>query len=153
MSGASFCNFSLQLPKHSEFMYYGVSSWFQEFYIATFFFKICNFSLQLLSTVAQNVKALFKKRALELFQYSSVLFDNRFELNSDLNAIVEMTRPNISPELYAKLLNCQATSCTVERSFSKLRKLLANDRHFSPDNVWKYLALYVNKSLDQITIV
>jgi len=28
--------------------------------------------------------------------------------------------------------------------FSMLRKLLANDRHFSPDNVWKYLALHVN---------
>jgi len=37
--------------------------------------------------------------ALELFQYSYALFDNRFELNSDLKAIVEMTRPNISPEL------------------------------------------------------
>jgi len=29
-----------------------------------------------------------------------------------------------------------------------LNKLLANDRHFSPDNVWKYLALDVNKSLE-----
>jgi len=38
--------------------------------------------------------------------------------------------------------------CTVERSFSMLCKLLANDRHFSPDNVWKYLALCVNKSLE-----
>jgi len=27
------------------------------------------------------------------------------------------------------------------------RKLLAKDRHFSLGNVWKYLALYVNKSL------
>ena len=72
----------------------------------------------------------------------------RFEMNSDLKAIAEMTRPNISPELYAKLLNCQATSCSVERSFSMLRKLLAKDRHFTPDNVWKYLALYVNKSLE-----
>ena len=59
-----------------------------------------------------------------------------------------MTRPNIGPELYAKLLNCQATSCTVEQSFSMLRKALANHRHFSPDNVWKYLALYANKSLE-----
>jgi len=59
-----------------------------------------------------------------------------------------MTRPNISPELYAKLLNCQGTSCTVEQSSSMLRKLLANDRHFSLDNVWKYLALDVNKSLE-----
>jgi len=26
--------------------------------------------------------------------------------------------------------------------------MLANDRHFLPDNIWKYLALYVNKSLE-----
>jgi len=37
---------------------------------------------------------------------------------------------------------------TVKQSFSMLRKLLGNDHHFSPDNVWKYLALYVNKSLE-----
>jgi len=35
-----------------------------------------------------------KKEALELFQYGSVLFDNRFELNNDLKAFVAMTRQN-----------------------------------------------------------
>jgi len=40
---------------------------------------------------------ILKKHALELFQYSYALFDNRFELNSDLKAIVEITPPNISP--------------------------------------------------------
>ena len=59
-----------------------------------------------------------------------------------------MTRPNISLELYAKLLNCQVFLSSVERSFSMVRKLRLNDRHFSPDNVWKYLALYVDKSLE-----
>jgi len=63
----------------------------------------CNFFLfymQLLSSrrIAQNVKYYLKKHALELFQYSYFLFDNRFELNSDIKAIVEMTRPNISAE-------------------------------------------------------
>jgi len=63
----------------------------------------CNFFLfymQLLSSrpIAQNVKYYLKKHALELFQYSYSLFDNRFELNSDVKAIVEMTRPNISAE-------------------------------------------------------
>jgi len=42
------------------------------------------------------------------------LINNRIELNSDLKAIVEMTRSNISPQLHAKLLNCQASSCTME---------------------------------------
>ena len=65
-------------------------------------------------------------------------FGRRFEINSDLKAIAEMTRPNISPELHAKLLNCQASSSSVERSFSMLRKLLSKDHHFSPYNVWKY---------------
>ena len=78
---------------------------------------------------------------------------HRFKLNSDLKAIVKMTRPNISPELYAKLLYCQATSCFVKRSFSILNKLLAKDRHFSPNNFCKYLALYVTKLLDSITVV
>ena len=52
--------------------------------------------MQVLSSepIAQNVKVWFKKHAWELFQYSSFLFDN-----NDLKAIVEMTRPNISPEL------------------------------------------------------
>jgi len=52
--------------------------------------------MQLLSSrpTAQNVKVRFKKLALELLQYSSVLFGNRFELNNDLKAIVEMARPN-----------------------------------------------------------
>jgi len=78
-----------------------------------------------------------------------VLFDNRFELNKDLKAIVEMTRPNKhQSRTEAKLLNCQATLCTAERSFIMLLKLLVNDRHFSPDNVWKYLASYVNKLLE-----
>jgi len=33
-----------------------------------------------------------------------------------------------------------------------LPKLLAKDHHFSPDNVWKYLA-YENESLEQIIVV
>jgi len=57
--------------------------------------------MQLLSSrsVAPTVKVLFEKSALELFMYSYVLFDNLFKLNSDLKAIIEMTRPKISPEL------------------------------------------------------
>ena len=42
--------------------------------------------------------------------------DHRFKLTSDLKASVEMTRLTISPELYAKLLNCQATLCTVRKA-------------------------------------
>jgi len=78
----------------------------------------------------------------------NLCLDHQFELNSDLKAFVKMIRPNISPELCAKLLNCQATPYTVEGSFRMLGNLFAKDRHFSPKNIWKYLALYVNKSLE-----
>jgi len=70
--------------------------------------------VQLLSGNLQSVEVSFKKHALELFQYSSALFDNRIELNSDLKSIVEITRSNISPQLHAKLFNCQKTLCTVD---------------------------------------
>jgi len=46
-------------------------------------------------------KCFLKNHPLALFQYSYVFFDNRFELNGGLKAIVEMTRPNISPEQHA----------------------------------------------------
>jgi len=45
-------------------------------------------------SIAQNVKLLFEKHAFKLFQKSSVLHDDLFELNSDLKTIVEMTRQN-----------------------------------------------------------
>ena len=51
--------------------------------------------------------------------------NHRIELNSDLKAILNMSNTNVSPALYAMLLQCQATSCSVERSFSMLGKLLA----------------------------
>ena len=113
----------------------------------TFFFLTRKFLLQLLSSIAKKVKVQFENHALKLFQYSSVLFDDRFELNSNLKAIVAMTQLNITPEPHTKLLNCQATSHSVERRFSMLRKLLAKNLYFWPDNVWKYLALFVYKSL------
>jgi len=54
-------------------------------------------------------------KGLKLFQYSFCFCDDQFELN-ELTAIAKLTRPNTSPELYAKLLTFQAASCSVERS-------------------------------------
>jgi len=42
--------------------------------------------VQLLSSDLQSVEVWFKKHALQLFQYSSVHFDDLIELNSDLKA-------------------------------------------------------------------
>jgi len=97
MSRANFCNFlySLQqLLKYAEFMEYDVLSWLQKSFVATFY---CNFYQ--VGQLRKMQKFYLKKHASELFQYSYVLFHNRFESNSDLKTIVEMTRPSISPEL------------------------------------------------------
>jgi len=37
--------------------------------------------------------------------------------------------------------------------FKVATQTAGKDRHFSPDNLWKYLTLYVNKSLQQTTDV
>jgi len=60
-------------------------------------------------------RSLIWKTCFRTFQYSSVLFDNRIELNSGLKAIVEMTRSNISSQLHAKL-----PSNFMHKFFSKL---------------------------------
>jgi len=70
---------------------------------------------------------------------------NQRLLSGELMSIVNLTRPDVSPSLYAQLLQCQPTSASVERSFSMLNKLLAKDRNFKPENVKKYLTLYFNK--------
>lgn len=69
----------------------------------------------------------------------------RLQKNADLDAIVNMERQDISPALYADLQRCQATSASVERSFSMLKKMLVKDRPFLSLNVEKYLSVYYNK--------
>ena len=63
---------------------------------------------------------------------------------NDINCIVKMGRGDISPHLYSLLSNSQATSASVERSFSILGKLLARDRNFKDDNLSHYLMLKYN---------
>ena len=63
---------------------------------------------------------------------------------NDINCIVKMGRGDISPHLYRLLSNSQATSASVERSFSILRKLLARDRNFKDDNLRYYLMMKYN---------
>jgi hypothetical protein len=69
-------------------------------------------------------------------------------LKSEMNAIMGLTRNEISPTLYNQLQQCQPSSAAVERSFSKLNKLLAKDRNFKSENVAKYIVLYVNNTID-----
>lgn len=64
--------------------------------------------------------------------------------DSDIDKIITLARPEIEPSLYGKLQRCQATSASVERSFSMLGKLLAKDRQFSEENLRHYLAVHYN---------
>lgn len=67
----------------------------------------------------------------------------RLEKNEILE-IVNCSREAISPSIYAFLQKCQATSATVERSFSMLGKMLAKDRNFKPENIKMYAIMYIN---------
>ena len=76
---------------------------------------------------------------MKLYQYNSLVFDmHNKELFDGLPA----------SQCYLGRNSWLTASCNVERSFSMLGKLLAKYRHFSPHNVCKYLALYVNESLE-----
>ena len=62
----------------------------------------------------------------------------RLEKN-DVKTIVELSRPDIPPALYAKLLQCQPTSASVERSFSLLKPFLCANRNFADANIKHYM--------------
>ena len=60
---------------------------------------------------------------------------HQFELNSDLKAIMEMTRPNISLELFAKLVNYPTTLRTVEGSFLHASQTVSKISPFFPEEM------------------
>ena len=53
----------------------------------------------------------------------NLYLDHRFKLNSDLKAIIEVTGPNISPELFP-ITKLSRNLMPVKQSFSMLRKVL-----------------------------
>ena len=96
------------------------------------------------------------KKAIEDIQNLDFAYDP-CHLNTYLNARLEsnemhkinkMANSNLSPEDYANLISCQATSCSVERSFSMLNKLLGKDRNFNPENIKNYIMAIYNKNID-----
>lgn len=70
----------------------------------------------------------------------------RLTKNSDISAIMSLNRNDVSPSHYQLLQHCPSTSVTVERSFSMLKKLLSNDRHFLDQNVKNYLMFKYNST-------
>lgn len=69
--------------------------------------------------------------------------ENRI-MKNDILEIMNFSRPEVSPMIYALLQKCQPTTASVERSFSMLNKMLCKDRNFLPENVEKYFVLYFN---------
>ena len=68
---------------------------------------------------------------------------------NDILEIINMTRTNISPALYAALQKCQPTSCAVERSFSMMKKIATKDRNFLPENLEKYVKFHFSNCSHQ----
>lgn len=65
-------------------------------------------------------------------------------LKNDLFKITSMPNKNLSPATYALLFKSQATSISIERSFSMLNKINAKDRNFNAENFYKYIILHYN---------
>ena len=70
--------------------------------------------------------------------------DKRLSNNPSLLDIMSLKRDDISPTLYGCLQQCQPTSVCVERSFSILKKMLAKDRNFKPENIESYCMMLFN---------
>ena len=66
--------------------------------------------------------------------------------NSDFQAIVKITRADITTTTYALLQNCQPTNASVERAFSMVKNMLRTNRNFFPENVKPYIMLAFNNS-------
>ena len=73
--------------------------------------------------------------------------EERLNSNPDLKEII-YSSGDMSPSEYACLQSAQPSSEDVERSFSKLNRLLSDDRNFLDENVSSYIISYVNTSDD-----
>ena len=79
------------------------------------------------------------REAMRIFKFSRLLSQSicsdSFMISLDKNYaknILEMSRPDIFPALYAKLLTHQLpTSASVERSFLMLKSMIHENRNFS----------------------
>ena len=126
---ATFCNFWYEIQHFATF-YSKCSTWH--------FLRIeqpfTGVSLAVL-TVSEDVKSV------------KIYLEKRLQENSGLQGIVGLTRKDIALSLCTSLQQCTATSVSLERSFSFLKKLLAEDRDFCDDNVEKHLIKLYNYSV------
>ena len=96
-------------------------------------------------------EAFHNLKSIDLGQDCLLIKDyisKRLNLN-EISLIIGMKNDQVSPATYSLLQKCQPTTCTVERSFSILGKLLEKDRNFKLENVKKYLMLQVNSFMNE----
>ena len=72
---------------------------------------------------------------------------NRLARSYDLQSNLEDINPVLTPSEVSKLRSSIGTSADIERSFSKLNKLLRKDRDFCPENIEYYICLFCNLSI------
>ena len=101
--------------------------------------KMENFTYTIQKAYEDINSLCFESDPLPLKKY----IKKRLEKN-DVKIIVELSRPDIPPALCAKLLECQPTSASVERSFSLLKSFLRPNRNFADANIVHYMKLYFN---------
>ncbi len=90
----------------------------------------------------EEIMDKFGKDPLNIRSY----IEKRLKAN-DFRVILEVSREDLAPSLYAKLQCCQPTSAAVERSFSMLKCFLRKNRNFSDNNISSYMKLYYNSSI------
>ena len=64
---------------------------------------------------------------------------------SDISKIKNNYSTNLSPEEISLLLSAPCSNSSVERSFSRLKKLLTKDRNFNVENVKNYFICLMNE--------
>lgn len=88
----------------------------------------------------ENMKQLnFKEDRACIGKY----IKSRWE-NNEISDILNFSNESFSPENYIYLKKCPSSSISIERNFSLLGNLLKNNRHFSYENIEKYMFLYTS---------
>ena len=70
----------------------------------------------------------------------------RLQKSGDLLKIISGENVG-NPAVLAQIRTSLGSSADVERTFSKLNKMLANDRNFDVTNIENYICIYCNISL------
>ena len=72
---------------------------------------------------------------------------SRLNKKPDLKKVVGPTQP-CDPEVLCLLQTCSSSDAIIERSFSKLKRIMAIGRSFAGENVKQYVIAHVNAAYE-----